>query len=285
MTDSKEFTSGLVPPKTRMEPAWWFVFREDDLLIEPESSQTKVPCLLDVAELKFPILGEHYVGRLDGHHCYAVDVAKGTTAPEGMIFEGLRQIFGVMDEDLFLVAGRAAQIIHWDRTHQYCGRCGARTKIHSAERARKCPQCSLLHFPRLDPAIIVLVERGSEMLLARSRRFSTAMYSVLAGFVEPGETLEEAVIREVYEETGIGVKDIRYFWSQSWPFPHSLMIGFTATYASGEITMGDGENVDAGWFTADNLPSLPSKMSIARKLIDWFLEKQGKVDPSGSRSN
>jgi NAD+ diphosphatase len=263
-----------------MEPAWWFVFREDDLLIEPESSQTKVPCLQDVAELKFPILGEHYVGRLGGRHCYAVEVAKGTIAPERMTFEGLRQVYGVMDEDLFWVAGQAAQIIHWDRTHQYCGRCGARTKIHSTERARKCPQCGLLHFPRLDPAIIVLVERGSEMLLARSRRFSTAMYSVLAGFVEPGETLEEAVIREVYEETGIGVKDIRYFRSQSWPFPHSLMIGFTATYDSGQISIGDGENLDAGWFTADNLPSLPSKMSIARKLIDWFLEKQGKANLS-----
>jgi NAD+ diphosphatase len=285
VAEGKKFTSGLVPPKTRIEPAWWFVFREEDLLIEPESSQTKVPYLLDVAELKLPILSEHYVGLLSGRHCYAVDVAKETTAPKGMVFEDLRQVYGVMDEDLFLVAGRAAQIIHWDRTHQYCGRCGARTKIHSTERARKCPQCGLLHFPRLDPAIIVLVERGSEMLLARSRRFSTPIYSVLAGFVEPGETLEEAVIREVNEETGIGVKDIRYFWSQSWPFPHSLMIGFTATYASGQISIGDGENIDADWFTADNLPSLPSKMSIARKLIDWFLEKQGKAGFSGPRSN
>jgi NAD+ diphosphatase len=276
VADTKKFTSGLAPPKARIVPAWWFVFREDDLLIEPESSQAKVPCLLDVAELKLPILGEHYVGRLGDGHCYAVDVAKGTTAPEKMTFEGLRQIYGLIDEDLFWVAGRAAQIIHWDRTHQYCGRCGARTKIHCTERARECPQCGLLHFPRLDPAIIVLVERGSEMLLARSRRFSTPIYSVLAGFVEPGESLEEAVIREVYEETGIGVKDIRYFRSQSWPFPHSLMIGFTATYARGQISVGDGENIDVGWFTADNLPSLPSKMSIARKLIDWFLDKQGK---------
>jgi NAD+ diphosphatase len=135
----------------------------------------------------------------------------------------------------------------------------------------------MLHFPRLAPAIIVLVERGPEMLLARARRFPTAMYSTLAGFVEPGETLEEAVVREVREEAGITVKDIRYFGSQPWPFPHSLMIGFTATYADGQITLGDEENIDAGWFTADNLPSLPSKMSIARKLIDSFLEKQRKA--------
>jgi len=285
MAEGNRFTSGVVPPKTRIDPAWWFVFREDDLLVAPESSQTRVPYLLDVAELKLPILSKHYVGCLGGRDCYAVEVAKVTAAPEGMTFEGLRQVYGVIDEDLFWVAGRAAQIIHWDRTNQYCSRCGARTKIHSTERAKECPQCGLLHFPRLDPAIIVLVERGSEMLLARSRRFSTAMYSVLAGFVEPGETLEEAVVREVYEETGIGVKNIRYFMSQSWPFPHSLMLGFTATYASGEITMGDGENIDAGWFTTDNFPSLPGKMSIARKLIDWFLEKQRKANVSGPRSN
>jgi NAD+ diphosphatase len=279
MAESKKFTTGLVAPKVRLEPAWWFVFREDELLIEPESSQMKIPCLLDVAELKLPILAEYYIGRLGGRHSYAVNVAKGTPPPEGMIFEDLRQIYGLTDEDLFWVAGRAAQIIHWDNMHEYCGSCGAKTKMHPTERAKECTQCGLLHFPRLNPAIIVLVERGPEMLLARSRRFSTPIYSVLAGFVEPGETLEEAVIREVHEETGVGVKDIRYFGSQSWPFPHSLMIGFTATYACGQITMGDGENIDAGWFTADNLPSLPSKMSIARKLIDWFLEKQVTAKP------
>ena len=155
-----------------------------------------------------------------------------------------------------------------------------RTKLHPTERAKECPQCGRLHFPRLAPAIIVLVERGHEMLLARARRFPTVMYSTLAGFVEPGETLEEAVVREVKEESGITVKDIRYFGSQPWPFPHSLMIGFTAVYESGEITLGDEENIDAGWFSADNLPPLPGKISIARKLIDWFLEKQGKL-PGG----
>jgi NAD+ diphosphatase len=112
------------------------------------------------------------------------------------------------------------------------------------------------------------------MLLARARRFPTAIYSTLAGFVEPGETLEEAVIREVQEESGITVNNIHYFGSQPWPFPHSLMIGFTAIYASGQITLGDEENMDVRWFTADNLPPhLPGKISIARKLIDWFLEK------------
>ena len=277
MEKNKRFLSRIIPPPEKCEPAWWFAFREDKLLVQPESSQVNIPYRVDFAELRMPVLGQHYLGRLDNRHCYTVELAEEITAPEGMNFEGLRQVYGRMDEDLFWVAGRAIQIIDWDRTHQFCGRCGIRTNLHPTERARECPQCGLLHFPRLAPAIIVLVERGHEMLLARARRFPTAMYSTLAGFVEPGETLEEAVVREIKEESGITVKDIRYFGSQPWPFPHSLMVGFTAVYESGEITLGDEENIDAGWFTADNLPPLPGKISIARKLIDWFLEKQGKL--------
>ncbi len=148
--------------------------------------------------------------------------------------------------------------------------------MHPTERAKECPQCGLLAFPRLSPAVIVLVQRQGELLLARPYHFTPGMYSVIAGFVEPGETLEEAVVREVREEVGIAIKDIRYFRSQPWPFPHSLMIGFTATYAGGEISLDDTEIEDAGWFRPDNLPTLPGKISIARTLIDWFLAKQDK---------
>jgi len=150
-------------------------------------------------------------------------------------------------------------------------------RARQAERAKECPQCGLLHFPRLAPAIIVLVERGHKLLLARSRHFPPGLYSVIAGFVEPGETLEEAVVREVREEVGVAIKDIRYFDSQPWPFPHSLMIGFTAAYAGGKISLDDMEIEDAGWFTADNLPTLPGKISISRRLIDRFLAKQKKA--------
>jgi NAD+ diphosphatase len=276
MGKNKIFISRVIPPAKEEEPAWWFAFQENKLLVQPESSRLTVPYRVDFAEFCLPLLRQHYLGRLDDCHCYTVELAEATPPPEGMSFEGLRQVYDRMDENLFWVAGRALQIIDWDRTHQFCGRCGIRTKLHPTERARECPQCGRLHFPRLAPAIIVLVERGHEMLLARARRFPTVMYSTLAGFVEPGETLEEAVVREVKEESGITVKDIRYFGSQPWPFPHSLMIGFTAVYESGEITLGDEENIDAGWFSADNLPPLPGKMSIARRLIDWFLEKQGR---------
>ncbi len=284
LAESKRFIHGVIAPKKRAEAAWWFAFQKDELLIRQESSHAGIPCLVDFAGLKLPILRQHYIGSLDSRHCYAVEVAEGINPPQGMTFEGLRQIYAGIREDLFSVAGRAIQIIDWDRTNQFCARCGIRTRLHATERAKECPQCGLLQFPRIDPAIIVLVERGSEMLLARSRRFSTAMYSVLAGFVEPGETLEEAVVREVEEETGITVKDIRYFGSQPWPFPHSLMIGFTASYAGGQITL-DHENIDAGWFMGNNLPSLPSNISIARKLIDWFLEKTRRETDHGRDVN
>jgi NAD+ diphosphatase len=219
-------------------------------------------------------LNQHYLGRLNNTHCYAVGLGEGTVLPAGMAFEGLRQVYGRLDEGLFWVAARAVQIVDWDRTHLFCGRCGAPLRTKTTERAKECPTCGQLHFPRLAPAIIVLVERGGELLLARSRHFLPGMYSVLAGFVEPGETLEEAVVREVREEVGVTVKDIKYFGSQPWPFPHSLMIGFTATYAGGEISLSDDEIEDAGWFTVDNLPTIPGKISIARKLIDWFVSKQ-----------
>jgi NAD+ diphosphatase len=274
---TRRFIHGVVAPKGRSDAAWWFAYQESKLLVQPESSQVTIPCLVDLTELTLPVLRQNYVGCLDGRHCFAVEVPEGVAPPQGMTFEDLRRTYGRMDEALFSVAGRAVQIIDWDRTYQFCGRCGARTKTHPTERAKECPQCGALHFPRLAPAIIVLVERGREMLLVRARRFPTAMYSTLAGFVEPGETLEEAVVREVQEETGIAVKEIRYFGSQPWPFPHSLMIGFTANYAGGQIRLGDEENVDAGWFTADNLPSLPDKISIARRLIDSFLERQGRA--------
>ena len=259
MVEKKKFISGVVPPQEQTEPAWWFAFQENKLLVYQEPSGVRLPLLVDFGELVLIPLSKHYLGGFDGRPCYAVEVAAGAIPPAGMTFEGLRQVYGRLDEDLFWIAARAVQIVDWDRTHQFCGRCGTPLGTKSAERAKECPQCGLLHFPRLAPAIIVLVERDKELLLARSRHFMPGMYSVLAGFVEPGESLEEAVVREVREEVGIEVKDIQYFGSQPWPFPHSLMIGFTATYAGGEITIDDTEIEDAGWFSVDSLPRIPEK--------------------------
>ena len=277
MDEKMKFIPSLVPPPERIGLAWWFIFQENKLLVCQKPESLTLPSLMDLDELGLIVIRQHYLGQLDNHHCYTGEVAEGTNPPTGMSFEGLRQVYGRLDEALFWIAARAVQIIDWDRTHRFCGRCGIELKMKTTERAKECPQCGLLHFPRLAPAIIVLVERGNELLLARSRHFLPGMYSVLAGFVEPGESLEEAVVREVKEEVGMDVKDIKYFGSQPWPFPHSLMIGFTATYAGGQISLDDSEIEEAGWFTADNLPRIPSKISIARKLIDGFLAKQGRT--------
>jgi NAD+ diphosphatase len=275
MKNNHSFVSAVAPPKERTGPAWWFAFAGNQLLIHQDSNSARIPYLQDFSELKVPYNETHYLGELDGHSCYAVDLKENPRLPQGMALEGLRKVYGRLDEELFWLAARAVQIVDWDRTHRFCGRCGVPLKARETERAKECPQCGLLHFPRLAPAVIVLVERGDQLLMARSRHFAPGVYSVLAGFVEPGETLEEAVEREVLEETGIQIKDIRYFGSQPWPFPHSLMIGFTAQYAEGEIRINDGELEDAGWFSVDRLPGQPGKISIARRLIEWFVKKQG----------
>jgi NAD+ diphosphatase len=190
-----------------------------------------------------------------------------------MAFEGLRLLYGLLEEDAFKVALRAMHLVEWDRTSRFCGRCGARTEPRGEERAKQCTGCGTLIFPRISPAVIVLIERGDQVLLARAARFPESLYSVLAGFVEPGESLEETVHREIEEETGILVKDVRYFGSQPWPFPDSLMVGFTARYKSGEIRVDGKEILDARWFSVDDLPQIPGRVSIARKLIDRFIEK------------
>ena len=186
----------------------------------------------------------------------------------------MRALFGLIEEDLIWIAGLANQLVDWSRTHQYCGVCGHLTEDKTDERAKICPQCSGVNYPRLSPAVIVAVLKDNQILLARNKRFKLPFYSVLAGFVEPGETLEECVQREISEEVGIMVKNIRYFGSQPWPFPNSLMIAFVADYADGDITIDGSEIIEAAWFSTDQLSKIPPKISIARQLIDWFIKNQ-----------
>ncbi len=273
----RKFISGIVSPENHSGPAWWFAFKESKLLVYQEPPAVRIPLLADFSELGVTSLSRHYLGHLDKNPCYAIELGDEAVPPGGMMLESLRQLYGRLEEDLFWISTRAVQIVDWDRTHRFCARCGTPLIIKSTERAKECPQCGQLHFPRLAPAIIVLVQRGDELLLARSRHFMPGMYSVLAGFVEPGESLEEAVAREIREEVGIDVQNIKYFGSQPLPFPHSLMLGFTATYAGGEIIIDNNEIEDAGWFSIGNLPRIPGKISIARKLIDWFIEKNSRA--------
>jgi NAD+ diphosphatase len=221
--------------------------------------------------------GLHFLGLLDGQAMWGVDVPHGTD-PAGGAATDLYSYYGRASEDEWLVAGRAVQIVEWARTHRFCGRCATPTELSPSERAMKCPSCGMLAFPRLAPAMITLVTRGEgddqEALLAQGVNFRGSMYSCLAGFVEPGESLEGAVVREVREEVGIDVTNVRYWGSQPWPFPHSLMLGFHATYASGEIACEPSEILDANWYRKDALPNIPPGISIARKLIDAWLRDE-----------
>lgn len=193
-------------------------------------------------------------------------------APAGFELRPLRSVFGLLPEDLFGLAGYGVQIVEWDRTHRFCGHCATPTVRNGHEHSKTCPNCSLTVYPRVAPVVMVLVTRGGgaarEFLLARGPHFPPGMYSALAGFVEPSETLEDACHREVREEVGVEIRALRYFASQPWPFPHSLMIAFTAEYVGGEITPQPGEIEDARWYPVGELPSLPMPFSIARRLID-----------------
>lgn len=267
----RTFIPSIASPTENAKPAWWFAFVGNKLLVRREGTVSQIPNLISLQEIGLVPIRTQFLGTLEDQPCYCAELPQDAIAPDGMVLQGLRELYGILDDDLFALSGRAIQIVEWDRTHQYCGHCATPTTQLSHERAKRCPKCGLVNYPRLSPAIIVLVSRGEELLLARAPRFPTQMYSVLAGFVEPGESLEETVVREVREEVGIEVKDIRYFGSQPWPFPNSLMIGFTASYASGEIAIEPQELTDAGWFSKHNLPQIPPKLSIARKLIDWFV--------------
>lgn len=272
-----EFTLGFAP-ETSSQAAWWFVFASSDLLVRPAGDAVELLSAPAWPFADWPTVRQLYLGTLRGQPCYAVEVASAEPPP-GMVFEGLRGLWSRLDESLLGVAGQAAQLIEWDRTHQFCGRCGTPTQRRSDERARHCAGCGLTAYPRLSPVIMVRVVWDGRILLARAPRFAPGVYSLLAGFVEAGETLEQAIHREVAEEVGIRVQNLRYFASQSWPFPHSLMVAFTADYASGELHVDGREILDARWFTPATLPGLPSPMSMAWRLIeDYARSERHNVD-------
>ena len=263
-------------PPEKTEPAWWFIFVANNLIVSEEGESIAIPFMKDLIDLGLQPIREWYLGTINGSHCYCAEVSGETTMPERTAPYGLRYLYGRLENSLHKIAMRAIHLIEWDRTNRYCNRCGSEMARAKGMNAKECPRCFFLNFPRISPAVIVLVERGNSLLLVRSKRFTAAFYSVLAGFVEPGETLEETVKREVEEEVGIRIKNIRYFGSQSWPFPDSLMIGFTAEYESGEIRIEEEEIADAGWYDPEKLPTIPGKISIARELIDWFVEIKSK---------
>jgi NAD+ diphosphatase len=244
-----------------------FVFRGGELLVHAESFG--IPDISACSALGIDRSSALPVGLLGEVYCSAAWVAEGTESGGGLAFTPLRRLFGRMDEGWLAIAGRAFQIADWARTHRFCGRCGEPMAQVPGERAMRCAACGQSAYPRISPAMMVLVKKGDAILLARNVAAPPGRFSALAGFLEPGESIEEAIHREVEEEVGLKVTDLRYFGSQSWPFPHSLMIAFTAEYAGGEIRPDPAEIAEARWFgPGDALPTLSPGQSISRALID-----------------
>jgi len=276
---SEKFPLPFIPhhsgPEHAGDAPLLFAFRRRELLVTVDHA---LPSVSAIDTYGIEAVRTQYLGCLGEVHCYSAEIDSGVQPPEGLVFRDLRMLFGALSPDLHAVAGRAVQIVEWDRTHQYCGACGEKTIASRNDRSRMCPDCEFPMYPRLSPAMIVAVEKDDQILLARSAHFPPGIYSVLAGFVEPGESAEEAVVREVWEESRIVVEDVRYFASQPWPFPNSLMLGFTARYKSGEIDTGhDDEVEEAGWFSVDDLPStFPGNISISQWLLNDWIERHHK---------
>lgn len=243
---------------------------DDHVIVVGPNSHVAVP-FLTLADLRDgDDSRRHFLGTLDGVGVWAIDAEE---EPDGAAFVPLIMAHGRLGDELWAVAGRAVQISAWWRTHQFCGQCGKPATLRDMERALGCDDCKTLNYPRLAPAVIVLIHRDEEVLLARGRSFGAPMYSTLAGFVEPGESLEQCVAREIREEVGVHVSDITYRASQAWPFPHSVMIGFTARWTSGDIAIDPNEIVDAQWFPIDELPNIPPPFAISRWLIDGHIDR------------
>ena len=276
-TSPESYVSGVIAAGEPDAHSLCFVFQQTLLLVAADQAGVHLPQHGELARLGAAPLRRLYLGTLGERNCYAFEFGADTPAPERMLWQGLRVLFSKLDDAQFALAGRALQLVDWDRTHQFCGRCGTPTQQRGNERAKECPACRLIAYPRIAPAVMCLVRREREILLARSPHFPPGMYSALAGFVEPGETLEQCLAREVLEETGIAIASPRYFASQPWPFPHSLMIAFVADYAGGEIRPAPDEIEDAQWFALQALPKLPNRISIARRLIDGVVIEMGGV--------
>jgi NAD+ diphosphatase len=270
------FMLGSIPTVEGDKTSFQFLFQQSNLLVKKLEKAYTIPTGEDLSHLEYKIEDKLYIGSLDGHSCYTARYPEESALPQGLEFLGLRQLHEQIDDSMLQAAFRAVQIVAWNETHRFCGACGEPTIKKDDEHAKVCPKCGQIFYPRLSPAVIVAITKGDKLLLARNKNFVPGRYSVLAGFVEAGETLEECVKREIKEEVNIEVKNIKYFGSQSWPFPNSFMVGFTAEYESGEIQLDENELAEANWFSAEEMPDIPAKLSISRRLIDWFIEKYQK---------
>lgn len=256
----------LFAPQSDPEPLS-FLFYKGQLLVNDAALTLPDAALLDRRDL--PRAQLQPLGLLDGRYCQTGWFDAEPALPPGYAWRGLRSLFGVMDEPLVGLAGRALQIAEWARTHRFCGACGSTTVQATGERCFKCVNCGHMAYPRISPAMMVLIRKGDTFLLAKHLMHATQRFVPLAGFLEAGESIEEAIHREVFEEVGLRVHNLQYFASQSWPFPHSLMLAFTADYLDGEIRVDTTEIAEARWFGPhDEWPERVPQMSISSVLMD-----------------
>lgn len=253
--------------------AYWFVFNKGDILLQRSENGTYTIPSGDEPPVQIPegsnVLDTGYMDDGTETKSFSIDYL-----PSDEHYElcGLRQSFYKLSLPLYLKAGKCNELLYWFRHTQYCGVCGAKMEM-SSSISKRCPNCGNTSWPQLATAIIVLINRGDDLLLVHARNFKTDFYGCIAGFVETGESLEEAVKREVMEETQLTIKNLRYFKSQPWPYPCGLMVGFFAEYESGELKLQDSELAKGGWFNKNALPTIPEKLSLARMLIDDWLER------------
>ncbi len=251
----------------------YFTYFNGSILVKKEENIINIPILDEIKQLNIKYESEFFLGELKGQNCFGIEISLEFDLPKNYELIQLYEIGQLLDEQVFLAAGRANQLLNWEKTNRFCGRCGSKTENKKGEIAKMCPNCNHVMYPVICPAIIVAVTKGDKILLAHNSNFKNGVYSLIAGFVEAGEDLQSTVKREVFEEVGIKIKNIKPFMSSPWPFPNSLMLGFFAEYESGEIKVDGNEIEHADWFTKDSFPNLPKKFSLARKIIDEFIKR------------
>lgn len=252
--------------------AYWFVIHDDKFVLIREGEKLSLPSTPEIGSFVEALTFKHHVGTLQNIPSYCAYLPDATTLPPNYELHNIRKVLLLLGVEWYRIVIKAYSIVNWDRNHQFCGRCGHVTEHKSKIFERICTHCGLMFYPRISPSVIVLIHRGDELLMARSPHFAPGAYGLIAGFVEIGESLEDAIHREVKEEVDLQIKNLTYFDSQPWPFPDSLMVGFTAEYLSGELKVDHNELEAAGWYRYDNLPGRPSvNFSISARLIDHFI--------------
>lgn len=249
----------------------WFIYTNNNLLIMSDIDGLQIPTFEKVENFHHQLTRTYNIGTFNNISCYCGEIPSNITIPSNFTSMPLNEVANIFNNNIFSICGKAYQILYWDQTHQFCGRCGCKTNNLGKEFAKLCPNCNFISYPRISPAIIVGITKGNKILLAHNKNFPNDIHSTIAGFLDPNETLDDCIKREVYEEVGIQIKNIKYFNSQPWPYPNSIMIGFTAEYESGEILVDGEEITHADWYDKDNLPALPNETTIARQIINKLL--------------